>query len=174
MKCTQCQFSDTKVIESRDVAEGEATRRRRLCPDCSYRFTTYERLERPQLIVIKQDGTRQMFSRDKLLAGLYRACEKTSVTGLQIERIVSDIEAQLYCCGENEVPSSRIGGYMMERLALVNEVAYVRFASVYRRFKDIESFEKELSSFKEQKGTAELARLSVKKKKAEKAASGTD
>ncbi|HSH55453.1 MAG TPA: transcriptional regulator NrdR [Candidatus Limnocylindrales bacterium] len=153
MKCTQCQFQDTKVIESRDVSEGEATRRRRLCPECNYRFTTYERLERPQLIVIKQDGTRQMFSRDKLLAGLYRACEKTPVSSLQVERIVSDIETQLYACGETEVSSSRVGGLVMERLALVDEVAYVRFASVYRRFKDISSFEQELSHIREQKHT---------------------
>lgn len=149
MKCTQCQYHDTKVIESRDVADGEATRRRRLCPDCNYRFTTYERLERPQLIVIKHDGTRQMFSRDKLLAGLYRACEKTPVTGLQIERVVSDIENLLYACGDNEVSTTKIGGYVMERLALVNEVAYVRFASVYRRFKDIESFEEELTRMRQ-------------------------
>lgn len=145
MKCTQCQFHDTKVIESRDVSDGEATRRRRMCPDCNYRFTTYERLERPQLIVIKSDGKRQMFSRDKLLAGLYRACEKTPVTSLQIERIVSDIEQQLYACGDSEVTSKKIGDLVMDRLSHVNEVAYVRFASVYRRFKDIESFEKELS-----------------------------
>lgn len=148
MKCTQCQFHDTKVIESRDVSDGEATRRRRMCPECNYRFTTYERLERPQLIVIKSDGKRQMFSRDKLLAGLYRACEKTPVTALQIERIVSDIEGQLYACGDNEIASKKIGDLVMSRLAAVNEVAYVRFASVYRRFKDIESFEKELSAIR--------------------------
>jgi transcriptional repressor NrdR len=149
MKCTQCQFHDTKVIESRDVSDGEATRRRRMCPDCNYRFTTYERLERPQLIVIKSDGKRQMFSRDKLLAGLYRACEKTSVSSLQIERIVLDIEQQLYACGEPEVVSKKIGDLVMERLAVVNEVAYVRFASVYRRFKDIESFEQELTRIRD-------------------------
>lgn len=149
MKCTQCSFHDTKVIESRDVSEGEATRRRRQCPECNYRFTTYERLERPQLIVVKSDGKRQMFSRDKLLAGLYRACEKTSVTSLQIERIVLDIEQQLYACGEPEVSSNKIGDYVMDRLSAVNEVAYVRFASVYRRFKDIESFEAELARIRQ-------------------------
>lgn len=148
MKCTQCQFHDTKVIESRDVSDGEATRRRRMCPDCNYRFTTYERLERPQLIVIKNDGKRQLFSREKLLAGLYRACEKTPVSSLQIERIVNDIERQLYACGENEVPSKKIGDLVMDHLAAVNEVAYVRFASVYRRFKDISSFESELSAIR--------------------------
>jgi transcriptional repressor NrdR len=115
-----------------------------MCPDCNYRFTTYERLERPQLIVIKSDGKRQMFVRDKLLAGLYRACEKTPVSSMQIERIVSSIEQQLYACGENEVSSKKIGDYVMEHLSGVNEVAYVRFASVYRRFKDISSFEEEL------------------------------
>lgn len=158
MKCTQCSFHDTKVIESRDVSDGEATRRRRQCPDCSYRFTTYERLERPQLIVVKQDGARQMFNREKLLAGLYRACEKTPVSSMQIERIVSDIEAQLYACGETEFNSAKIGSCVMERLALVNEVAYVRFASVYRRFKDIESFERELSNIREQKSTQDVVK----------------
>lgn len=151
MKCTQCQLHDTKVIESRDVSEGEAIRRRRMCPACNHRFTTYERLERPQLIITKNDGTRQLFNRDKLLAGLYRACEKTSVTSIQVERIVSDIETTLYACGDDEVPSSKVGNLVMERLALVNEVAYVRFASVYRRFKDISSFEAELSHIREQK-----------------------
>jgi transcriptional repressor NrdR len=153
MKCTQCQARDTKVIESRDVADGEAIRRRRLCPACNYRFTTYERLERPQLIVIKNDGTRQLFNRDKLLAGLYRACEKTPVTSMQIERIVSDIEQALYngedACIGNEVASGKVGNLVMERLALASEVAYVRFASVYRRFKDISSFEQELSILKD-------------------------
>jgi transcriptional repressor NrdR len=144
MKCTQCQLHDTKVIESRDVADGEAIRRRRMCPSCNYRFTTYERLERPQLIVIKNDGTRQLFSRDKLLNGLYRSCEKTAVTSVQVERMVSNIEQALYACGETEVSSQKIGNLVMDQLAAVNEVAYVRFASVYRRFKDISSFEEEL------------------------------
>jgi transcriptional repressor NrdR len=156
MKCTQCQFHDTKVIESRDVSDGEATRRRRACPDCNYRFTTYERLERPQLIVIKTDGKRQMFNREKLLAGLYSACEKTSVSSLQIERIVSDIEQQLYACGENEVASQKIGDLVMDRLRIVNDVAYVRFASVYRRFKDISSFEAELTAIRNKDRDTEL------------------
>ena len=145
MKCSQCECEDTKVIESRDAGDGQAIRRRRACPDCGYRFTTYERLERPQLIVIKNDSTRELFSRDKLLAGLYRACEKTPVTSLQLERLVADMEQQLYACGDSEVTSAKIGEMVMERLSLVNEVAYVRFASVYRRFKDIASFERELS-----------------------------
>src|SRR5664279_4512005 len=155
MKCTQCQHLDTKVIESRDVAEGEAIRRRRMCSECNFRFTTYERLERPQLIVIKNDGTRQLFNRDKLLAGLYRACEKTPVTSMQVEQVVSDIEQTLYACGDNEVSSDKVGNLVMERLSLVNEVAYVRFASVYRRFKDISSFEQELSLVRQGKHLAE-------------------
>jgi transcriptional repressor NrdR len=151
MKCGQCGCEDTKVIESRDAGDGQAIRRRRACPDCGYRFTTYERLERPQLIVIKNDGTRELFNREKLLGGLYRASEKTTATSLQLEALVADVEQQLYECGESEVPSSKIGGMIMERLANVNEVAYVRFASVYRRFKDIAGFERELSQIKKMK-----------------------
>ena len=149
MRCSQCHFTDTKVIESREAADGQAIRRRRACTQCNYRFTTYERIERPQLIVIKNDGTRELFSREKLLAGLYRACEKTPVTSLQLERLVSDIEQELYACGESEVASNRLGEKVMDRLAKLNEVAYVRFASVYRRFKDIAGFEEELSQIKQ-------------------------
>jgi transcriptional repressor NrdR len=151
MKCSQCQEDDTKVIESRDVAEGEAVRRRRMCTNCHYRFTTYERIERPQLVVIKNTGTRELFNREKLLSGLYRACEKTPVTSLQLERLVSDIEQELYACGEAEVRSAFIGDLVMDRLARLNEVAYVRFASVYRRFTNIAGFEKELSHIRENK-----------------------
>src|SRR5882757_7864694 len=114
MKCNQCQSDDTKVIESRDVSEGQAVRRRRMCSVCNYRFTTYERLERPQLIVIKNDGTRELFNRSKLLGGLYRACEKTPVTSLQLEKLVDSIEQELYACGEQEVRSTRIGELVME------------------------------------------------------------
>ena len=154
MKCSQCQNDDTKVIESRDVAEGQAIRRRRMCTECGYRFTTYERIERPQLIVVKNDGTRELFNRTKLLAGLYRAAEKTVLTSLQLERLVSEVEQDLYACGEQEVTSAKIGNLVMDRLAQLNEVAYVRFASVYRRFKDIAGFEKELSEIKERKHTS--------------------
>lgn len=154
MKCTQCSSDDIKVIESRDVAEGQAIRRRRMCNACGYRFTTYERLERPQLIVIKNDGKRELFNRAKLLAGLYRACEKTSVTSLELEKMVNSIEQELYACGDQEVKSARIGELVMDHLARLNEVAYVRFASVYRRFKDIASFEQELSLVKKGKHLA--------------------
>lgn len=148
MRCNQCQAADTKVIESREVSDGESIRRRRECVVCQSRFTTYERIEKPQLIVVKNDGTRQMYNRDKLLAGLYRACEKTAVTSVQIESLVNDVERTLYECGESEVPSHRIGEEIISRLAEIDEVAYVRFASVYRRFKDLASFEKELSFMK--------------------------
>lgn len=150
MKCNKCHSDDIKVIESRDVADGQAIRRRRMCNDCGYRFTTYERVERPQLIVIKHDGTRQLFNRNKLLGGLYRACEKTPVTSLQLEHMVTDIEENLYACGDQEVGSAVIGDLVMQRLSVLNEVAYVRFASVYRRFKDIASFEKELTHIRQQ------------------------
>jgi transcriptional repressor NrdR len=148
MRCSQCAFADTKVIESRDVAEGEAIRRRRSCPECNYRFTTYERIERPQLVVVKHNGTRELFSREKLMGGLFRACEKTTITNVQVEKIVSEIEHQLYACGDAEISSAKIGELVMNQLANVNEVAYVRFASVYRRFKDIASFEQELSQIR--------------------------
>lgn len=151
MKCNKCHRDDTKVIESRDVSEGEAIRRRRECVKCQYRFTTYERLERPQLVVIKNDSTRELFNRDKLLAGLYRACEKTPVTSLQLDRLVADVEHTLYDLGDSDIPSSKIGQLVMDHLAVLNEVAYVRFASVYRRFKDIAGFERELSQIRELK-----------------------
>ncbi len=151
MKCSQCHQVDTKVIESRDVTDGQAIRRRRECCKCGYRFTTYERVERPQLIVIKNSGSRELFSRDKLLAGLYRACEKTSVTTLQLEKVAAVVEQDLYQSGESEVTSLKIGNLVMDQLAGLNEVAYVRFASVYRRFTDIAGFEKELSQIKRRK-----------------------
>src|ERR1035437_1795142 len=120
MKCSQCQHDDTKVIESRDVTDGEAIRRRRACINCQYRFTTYERIERPQLIVVKNSGVRELFNRQKLLAGLYRACEKTAITNLQLERLVNDIEKELQASGEPEVRSAFIGDLVMERLAKLN------------------------------------------------------
>ncbi len=148
MKCQKCQCEDTKVIESRDVAEGESTRRRRECQKCSFRFTTYERLERPQLIVIKHDGSRELFNRSKLLAGLHRACEKTPVTNVQLETMVAGVENELYATGEPEVNSGKVGELIMDGLANLSDVAYVRFASVYRRFSDITGFEEELAQIR--------------------------
>lgn len=151
MNCNRCNAADTKVIESREVAEGKSIRRRRVCGNCEHRFTTYERMEQPQLVVIKNNNVRELFNRDKLLAGLYRACEKTPVTSMQLEQLVSNVEQQLHECGEPEVPSAKIGELVIENLAELNEVAYVRFASVYRRFKDIASFERELSDIRKRK-----------------------
>ena len=151
MRCNQCKHEDTKVIESREAGDSEAIRRRRECINCAHRFTTYERIEKPQLVVVKNDGTRQLYSREKLLSGLYRACEKTAVNGMQLEQIATEVENSLYASGESEVPSSRIGEIVMETLSRTDEVAYVRFASVYRRFKDIASFESELSKIRQLK-----------------------
>ncbi len=151
MKCHACNCEDTKVIESREVADGESTRRRRKCPQCDARFTTYERRERPQLVVIKHDNSRQLFDRNKLLAGLHRACEKTPVTSMQLEAVVSKIENQLVSRGEPEVSSQEIGELVMRELVHLSEVAYVRFASVYRRFKDISGFEAELAEIRKSK-----------------------
>ena len=151
MKCSQCHKVDTKVIESRDVADGDAIRRRRACTHCHYRFTTYERVERPQLSVVKNDGTRELFNREKLLAGLYRASEKTKITSLQLEELVARVEQALYACGEPEVSTAKIGNLVMDELAALDEVAYVRFASVYRRFKDIAGFERELVEIRQRK-----------------------
>lgn len=152
MRCMQCACADTRVIESREISDGDSIRRRRECTLCSQRFTTYERLERPPLMIIKNDNTRQSFVRDKLLAGLHKACEKTQVTSTQIDKIVAHIENQLYDIGGNEVPSSRIGQLIMEQLAIVDDVAYVRFASVYRRFSSLAGFENELTEIRQRKG----------------------
>lgn len=148
MRCPKCQTVDTKVIESRDVADGEAIRRRRECLKCQYRYTTYERLERPNLVVQKKDGTRQVFDRQKVLAGLDRACEKTSVSGPAREELVARVEKKLYDLSEPEVRSKEIGNLVMEELAALDDVAYVRFASVYRQFKSLAGFERELSKIK--------------------------
>jgi transcriptional repressor NrdR len=125
-----------------------------MCSKCSCRFTTYERIERPQLIVIKNNQVREIFNREKLIAGLYRACEKTSVSSLELEQLVSDVESKLYELNDSEVTTAKIGELVMEQLSGLNEVAYVRFASVYRRFKDIASFEKELSDIRKKKDTS--------------------
>lgn len=148
MKCQKCQHADTKVIESRDVGEGESTRRRRECPKCQARFTTYERLERPQLVVIKRDGSRQMYDRTKLISGMQRACEKTTISSLQIEAAVNRIENLIYGFGEPEIESEDLGELTMKELAKLSDVAYVRFASVYRRFSDVTGFEAELRALK--------------------------
>ncbi len=151
MKCHQCGACENKVIESRDVADGEAIRRRRECLKCGYRFTTYERIERPTLVIVKRGGNRQLFSREKLLAGIQHACEKTQVSNMQLEAFVADLERELYARGEPEISSQDVGELVMQKLPELSEVAYVRFASVYRSFKDITGFEKELSRIRKNK-----------------------
>ena len=148
MKCPACQHSESKVIESRDVAGAESIRRRRECLQCEHRYTTYERLERPVVTVVKKDGTRQLYDRAKLVQGLQKACEKTTITNEQFEELVSKVEKAVYDQADGQITSQQIGNIVMDALATTNQVAYVRFASVYRNFADIESFEQELGRIK--------------------------
>ncbi len=145
MKCPFCGNVEDKVIDSRISAEGDTIRRRRECLKCQKRFTTYERLEENPLMVIKKDGRREPFDRKKLLAGIVKACEKRPVPMEKIEAIVDEVERTLQRNYEKEVSSSAIGEFVMKQLHDLDEVAYVRFASVYRQFKDINQFMKELS-----------------------------
>ena len=145
MKCPYCGCEDSKVIDSRPTDEGERIRRRRECTKCGKRFTTYEIIETVPLIVVKKDGTRESFDRVKLFNGLLRACEKRPVPVETIEKAVTDIESSLQNSLEKEVTSGKIGELAMEELKSVDEVSYVRFASVYRQFKDINTFLDELN-----------------------------
>jgi transcriptional repressor NrdR len=145
MKCPFCDFSGTKVLDSRSANENKSIRRRRECEKCMRRFTTFEMVEETPLIVIKKDGSREEFSREKMIRGLIRACEKRPVSMERLEMIVSEVEMQLRNTAHAEVDSREIGEIVMEQLYPVDEVAYIRFASVYRQFKDINMFLKELT-----------------------------
>ncbi|MDD6478547.1 MAG: transcriptional regulator NrdR [Oscillospiraceae bacterium] len=145
MKCPFCSYEESKVIDSRPTDEGEKIRRRRECLKCGKRFTTYEMIESLPIIVIKKDKTRQPFNREKLLNGLMRACEKRPVSIDVLEKIIDDIESIIQNSLDREVKSEKIGELVMEKLKNIDEVAYVRFASVYRQFKDINTFMDELS-----------------------------
>ncbi len=145
MRCLFCGHLESKVIDSRSTEEGTTIRRRRECLECGKRFTTYEKIETIPIIVVKKDGLRQAFDRDKVLNGILRACEKRPVTLSDIEKLIDDIESKLYNMLEREVTSERIGEMVMERLKDLDDIAYVRFASVYRQFKDINSFMDELA-----------------------------
>ena len=145
MRCPFCGELDSKVIDSRPAQEGASIRRRRECLVCKKRFTTYEFIEQTPLVVIKRDGSRQSFDRVKLINGMVRACEKRPVGLDQLEKIATEIETELHGSIEREIPSAQIGEMVMERLKDIDEVAYVRFASVYRSFKDIETFLEELN-----------------------------
>lgn len=144
MKCPYCGFEDDKVIDSRPTEEGSEVRRRRECTNCTKRFTTYEKVESIPLMVVKKDKTRQTFNRDKLLNGLLRACEKRPVSVADLEKLVEEVESQIYNSLEREITSKRIGELVLMKLKKMDEVAYIRFASVYRDFKDINSFMDEL------------------------------
>ena len=145
MKCPFCGYTESKVIDSRPAEEGATIRRRRECLACQKRFTTYEIIERMPLVVIKRDGSRQSFDRVKLINGMVRACEKRPVTLNQLEAIADEIEQELQSHLEREVSTVEIGEMVMVRIREVDEVAYVRFASVYRSFKDINTFMEELT-----------------------------
>lgn len=144
MKCPSCQNSNTRVLDSRPVDDGRSIRRRRECERCSSRFTTFEKVEEIPLIVVKKEGTREEFSRDKILRGLIKACEKRPVALKKLEDITAEVEKELRSQGVSEIDSEVIGEMVMERLAKIDDVAYVRFASVYRQFKDINVFIEEL------------------------------
>ncbi len=148
MKCPYCGYSESKVIDSRPTDEGGRIRRRRECLNCAKRFTTYEVIETVPVVVVKKDKSREAFDRNKLLNGLLRACEKRPVPLETLERIVDEIETLLQNSLDREVPSTLIGTYAMDKLKKVDEVAYVRFASVYREFKDINTFMDELNKIK--------------------------
>ncbi len=151
MKCPYCSYDESKVIDSRPTDEGERIRRRRECLGCGKRFTTYEIIETVPVVVIKRDKSREPFDRNKLLNGLLRACEKRPVSMDTLEKVVDDIETTLQNSLDREVPSSLIGTLALEKLRDIDEVAYVRFASVYRQFQDIHSFMEELSRFQTEK-----------------------
>ncbi|OUN20091.1 transcriptional regulator NrdR [Flavonifractor sp. An82] len=145
MKCPYCAHPESKVVDSRPSDEGSSIRRRRECLACHKRFTTYETMESLPLMVIKKDGSRQTFDKTKLLNGMIRACEKRPVSFAALEEMANEIEQVLQNEMDREIPTARIGELVMERLKTVDEVAYVRFASVYRQFKDISTFMEELN-----------------------------
>ncbi len=144
MKCPYCEYLESKVVDSRPTDEGQAIRRRRECMSCGKRFTTYEKIEEIPTIIVKKDGNRQTYDRNKLMNGIIKACEKRPVSMTTIEKMVDDIEKVISNSLDNEITSSEIGEEIMNRLKDVDEVAYVRFASVYRQFKDVNSFMDEL------------------------------
>ncbi|MGZ5957998.1 MAG: transcriptional regulator NrdR, partial [Myxococcaceae bacterium] len=144
MRCPFCKRDDSKVLDSRESAEGTVTRRRRECLGCHKRFTTYERVEELMPLVVKKDGRREPYDREKLIAGLQKAVEKRPVSMEQLELLVAEVESRIVERGEKEVPSSLLGEEVMRRLRALDQVAYVRFASVYRSFRDIEEFMDEL------------------------------
>ncbi len=151
MKCPFCNYPDSKVVDSRPTDEGTSIRRRRECLHCLKRFTTYETIERLPLMLVKRDGTREPYDRNKLLSGVMKACEKRPVPQARLEQLVDTVEQKLFGTLESEISSQKIGEMVMQELKNVDEVAYVRFASVYRQFKDINTFLEELNSLLQNK-----------------------
>lgn len=146
MKCPFCNTPDTKVIDSRPADDNASIRRRRQCIKCNKRFTTYEKLETMPLMVIKKDSTREPYDRSKIESGIIRSCHKRSVSPVDVENIVNDIENKIFSLEDREIPTTVIGEMVMDRLKDLDEVAYVRFASVYREFKDVNTFMSEIES----------------------------
>ena len=144
MKCPYCNDNQSEVVETRDSEDLTTIRRRRECLKCQKRFTTYERVENAPLVVIKNDGSRERFSRDKLEMGVVKAAEKTTLTMEEITRLIDEVERELRTLESIEIPSKTIGQLVMKKLKSINKIAYIRFASVYRKFADLEDFEKEL------------------------------
>lgn len=140
MKCPYCGENDDRVVDSRESRDGETIRRRRQCNHCEHRFTSYEQIEDIPYMVVKNDGSRQEFSRSKVMAGLLRACEKRPVSVSQLEELVDRLEQSLHQTTERELSTQQIGSFIMERLKELDQVAYIRFASVYRRFEDVDAF----------------------------------
>ncbi|MCI1721549.1 MAG: transcriptional regulator NrdR [Lachnospiraceae bacterium] len=147
MKCPYCGNENTRVVDSRPVDENTAIRRRRMCDTCGKRFTSYEKVETIPLIVIKKDQNREQFNRSKIEAGVLRACHKRPISAQQVQELVDSVETEVYNKGEREIPSSEIGEIVMSKLKNLDPVAYVRFASVYREFKDVSTFMDELKKF---------------------------
>jgi len=151
VKCQFCDFYETKVVDSRPTDEGRTIRRRRECSNCGKRFTTYEKIEETPLVVVKKDNTRESFNREKLLSGLVKSCEKRPVTMKQMEAVVDTVERILQNSMNREVQSTEIGEIVMKQLKDLDEVAYVRFASVYRQFRDLNSFMDEVKRILDEK-----------------------
>ena len=147
MKCPYCSSDDTRVIDSRPADDNNSIRRRRVCDVCEKRFTTYEKIETIPLIIIKRGAVREQYDRQKVEAGVLRACHKLPVSADEISSLIDSVETEIYSREEKEIPSSLIGELIMERLKNLNAVAYVRFASVYREFKDVNTFMEELKKF---------------------------
>lgn len=144
MKCPSCSHTENKVVDSRSTMDDSAIRRRRECTKCGYRFTTYEYIEKVSFTVVKRDGRREPYDRQKLMNGIILACNKLPISSEEIEKIVQEIEDELQANLQKEVPSKEIGETVMKKLHLLNEVAYIRFASVYRQFKDVKEFKEVL------------------------------